>query len=63
MAAVAQYGLALFFASDELRGDREVVMAAVAQNGRALEHASDEFRGDREVVMAARAATNNPYTG
>ena len=33
LAAVAQNGEALLYASDELRADREVVLAAVAQHG------------------------------
>jgi len=38
-------------ASEELRGDREVVIRAVRQNGYALRYASEELRGDRDVVM------------
>ena len=52
MAAVTQNGRALFYASSELRGDKEVVMAAVTQAGCALDYASDDLRGDKEVVMA-----------
>ena len=37
MEAVRQNGCALEFASEELKGDREVVMEAVKQDGRALE--------------------------
>jgi hypothetical protein len=40
-------------ASEELRGDREVVLAAVQQNGGALRYASEELRGDREFMLAA----------
>jgi hypothetical protein len=50
---VKQNGDALEFASDELQGDREVVLAAVKQNGDALKYASQQLRGDREVVKAA----------
>ena len=39
-AAVQQDGFALCKASDELRGDREVVLAAVQKDGKALEYAS-----------------------
>ena len=53
LAAVKQDGLALEFAWDELKGDKEVVLAAVAQAGDALEHASDELKDDKEVVLAA----------
>ena len=57
MAAIAQnaYSRALFYASDELKADREVVMAAVKQDvyGNALMWASAALQADREVVMAA----------
>ena len=55
LAAVAQDGLSLVYASAELRGDKEVVMAAVAQNGRALQYASDALRGDKGFMLAAMA--------
>ncbi len=63
MAAVAQNGRALRFASDGLRGDRDVVMAAVAQDGRALQYASAGLRVDPDVVIVARAARLHPFTG
>jgi len=44
---------ALKYASEEVRGDRVVMLAAVHQIGAALEYASEELRGDREVVLAA----------
>ncbi len=43
----------LVYASEELRGDFEVVLEAVKRDGRALEHASDKLRGDRDLVIAA----------
>ena len=55
LAAVAQDGRALRFASAELRADKEVVLVAVAQNGRALQVASAGLRGDKEVVLVAVA--------
>ena len=39
-----QDGKALQWASEEMKGDRELCMAAVAQDWRALEHASEETR-------------------
>ena len=63
MAAVAQNGWALEYASDGLRGDKEVVMAAVAQSGGALEYASAGLRVDPDVVIVARAARVHPFTG
>ena len=45
----------LGYATEELRGDREVVMTAVGKNGWALKHATEELRGDRDMVMTAIA--------
>ena len=53
LKAVKQNGLALEYASDELKNDKEVVLAAVKQYGRALEYASDRLKDDKEVVLAA----------
>jgi hypothetical protein len=53
LAAVAQNGLALRYASVELKYDKEVVLAAVAQEGHALQYASAELKYDKEVVLAA----------
>ena len=53
LAAVAQEGWALRFASAGLTGDKEVVLAAVAQNGYALEFASEGLKANKEVVLAA----------
>ena len=44
---------ALKHASQQVRGDREVVRAAVEQDGWALKYASQQLRGDREMVVAA----------
>ena len=62
LAAVAQDGFALGYASAELRADREVVLAAVAQSGSALEHASEALKADKEVVLAAVAQSAPPPT-
>ena len=43
------------WASEEMKGDRELCMAAVAQDGMALEWASEEMKGDRELCTAAVA--------
>ncbi|CAK9011112.1 Calcium-dependent protein kinase 26 [Durusdinium trenchii] len=45
--------LALQDLSEELRGDKELVLAAVSANGWCLEFASFLLRGDRDVAMAA----------
>lgn len=46
-------GLALYYASDELRNDKEVVLVAVGNDGWALRYASKELRNDKEVVLEA----------
>eukprot|EP00972_Heterocapsa_arctica_P098816 14580272-Heterocapsa_arctica.AAC.1 len=46
---VKQDGMRLQFASEELKGDREVVLEAVKQNGSALCCACEELKGDKEV--------------
>ena len=53
LAAVAQDGEALQYASETLKNDRAVVLAAVAQRGWALRYASETLKNDREVVLAA----------
>ena len=55
IAAVAQDGQALRYASDDLKADKEVVLTAVAQDGLALDYASDELKADKEVVLTAVA--------
>ena len=42
-----------WYAPDELKADKEVVLAAVGQDGLALMYASDELKADKEVVLAA----------
>jgi hypothetical protein len=53
LAAVNQFGLSLFYASEELKSDKEVVLAAVKQNGNALLYASDDIKSDKEVMLEA----------
>ena len=44
---------ALEDATEELKGDREIVRTAVSQNGYALKHATEQLKGDREIVITA----------
>ena len=60
MAAVKQHGYALWFASEDIQKDRDIVLAAVKQNGSALEFSSLELRGDCDVVL--EAAEHNSYS-
>ncbi|CAJ1406850.1 unnamed protein product [Effrenium voratum] len=53
LAALRQDGLALRFASEELRGDLKVVREAVANNPMALEFASEALCSQRDLVLAA----------
>eukprot|EP01046_Picozoa_sp_COSAG06_P048048 COSAG06_NODE_7105_length_2632_cov_3.095934_2_plen_254_part_00 len=55
LAAVAQQGWALKFASSELQGSAEIVRVAVEQDGHALRHASAEMRGSADIVRVAVA--------
>jgi len=44
-------GMALQYASEALRADKEVVMTAVVKNCLALQYASEALKADKEVVM------------
>ena len=50
-----QNGQALEWASERMKGDRELCMAAVAQDGKALQWAREEMKGDPVLCMAAVA--------
>ena len=50
---------ALFYASNELKGDKVFVLAAVKQNGNALAYASDNLKNDKEVVLVAVKQNGN----
>jgi hypothetical protein len=49
LAAVAQNGDALGYASESLQHDKQVVLAAVAQNGNALCYASESLQQHRAL--------------
>lgn len=61
MTAVQQYGLALRFASEELRNNKNIVLAAVQQNGLALQFTSKEFQNNKEIVLAALQSTPDAF--
>jgi predicted methyltransferase len=48
--AVKQNGVILFYASEELRNDKDVVIEAVKENGFALKYASEELQNDEELI-------------
>ena len=53
MASVKLYGLALEFASKDLKRDRDIVMTAVKKHGLAICHVSNGLRGDKDIVLEA----------
>eukprot|EP00971_Amphidinium_carterae_P347940 6490235-Amphidinium_carterae.2 len=53
LAAVSQNGIALQYASAELRRDRHIVHTAVRDVGIALEYAAEELQADRKIVLSA----------
>ena len=56
LEAVKIDGQELYYASEQLRDDKEVVLAAVSNKGLIFKYASKRLRADEEV---ARAAINN----
>ena len=50
---------ALRWASEEVKGDREIVMAAVRQDGDALQYASRELWAAREIVWTSLVQINS----
>ncbi len=50
---MTRYGRALYYASEELRADKAVVMAAVTRFGIALYFADPSLKADKKVVLAA----------
>ena len=59
MKAVSSTGFALKSATEELKGDPEIVMKAVSNHGRALQYATEELKADPEIVM--RAVSQDGY--
>ena len=53
MAAVSNKGLALQYASSNLRSDKKVVLAAVHNNAYSLNWVSDRLIKDKEVYLGA----------
>ncbi len=53
LAAVTKDGMALQYASTELKNNKEVVLTAVKNDGRALKFAKTKLQNDKDVVLAA----------
>jgi hypothetical protein len=51
--------MALEYADDALKANRELVLEAIKNNGTALQYADDTLKADREVVI--EAVKNNGY--
>ncbi len=47
------YASNIKFASDRLKGDKEVALEALASDGSYIQHISDQLKNDREIVMFA----------
>ena len=51
--AVKQDGSILYYASQRLRSDKEIVLMPVKQSRRALQHVGRELLNDKEIVLIA----------
>ena len=51
--AVEKWGLALQYASQELRDDSEVVLTAVSQDSEAFQFASNRLQMDAQIALVA----------
>jgi hypothetical protein len=60
MAAIEQPGMALQYANDGIRGNREFILAAISRNPLSLEYASDDIKRDRQIVLAAVRKNGSP---
>ena len=58
---VQEDGMALRFASPELRRNEDLVLLAVQEDGMALQFASPELRSDRDIVLAAVRQNGDAY--
>ena len=51
---------ALQYATEEMKGDRQIVMQAVSEDGSALQYAAAELRDDADMIEAALANSSWP---
>jgi len=61
LRVLALCGLALEYATPQLKEDKEVVLAAVAQEGLALQFASTEIKSDKDLVRIAKCPAPNMH--
>ena len=55
------YGQGLYYASQDLRADREVVKSAVENKGIIIKYASKELRNDKELATIAVKQNKQAY--
>jgi len=61
LAAVRRAGMALQFASPELKDDFDIVLAAVTNSGTALQFASNRLRNDEKIALAAIETNHHSF--
>ena len=59
--ACKNYGQALYFASESLRADKEVVKLAVENKGIIIKYASEELINDKELALIAVKQNKQAY--
>ena len=58
LEAVKQEGMALKYASEELKNDKEFISEVIKQNGSALNYISKELRNDKEFMLKIENLSN-----
>jgi hypothetical protein len=53
LKAVGKIGYVLYFASDRIKDDKDIVLEIVKQDGYALEFASVRLKDDQDIVLEA----------
>jgi hypothetical protein len=58
LKVVKQDGLALMYASKELKNNKEMVMAAFSQNANTLYFGSEQLQNDKELLLLLENCSN-----
>ena len=53
LTAIQENGLALEYADESLKKDKNIVLAAIKQNGAALQYADQNLKQDKDIVLIA----------
>mmetsp|Transcript_1500 Transcript_1500/g.1794 ORF Transcript_1500/g.1794 Transcript_1500/m.1794 type:complete len:131 (+) Transcript_1500:232-624(+) len=48
--------------TEDGKSDREIILAAMTEDGRSFEYATEEFKADREIILAAVSQDVNAST-